>query len=174
MGNFSETLTTSEKAILKQRRFRDKGRAQPKLGVDHVSHMVNLAPLDAGLSYLHVLTEKPTNLPYTKPLQATVLAVAKSPIFIKTLEIVVDKVATGRRLLLMVEQPYYLSLLYASLLKARIRVVIISSATPPTERSLRADMFNDETSNVDVLVTSTAIASYGINFHRACSDGVLL
>lgn len=34
--------------------------------------------------------------------------------------------------------------------------------------------FNDPTSDVNVFVTSLALASYGLNFHRCCARGLVL
>ncbi|KLU82859.1 hypothetical protein MAPG_01927 [Magnaporthiopsis poae ATCC 64411] len=103
-----DNLTMSEKAILRRRQARDKGEAQPKLGVGHLKHMISLAPMDAGLSYQHILTEDSRNLPHTEPLQAAVRALSTCPAMVQAFDIVRTKTAAGKRVLLMVEQPHCL------------------------------------------------------------------
>lgn len=57
---------------------------------------------------------------------------------------------------------------------AGLNTLVVRSVNTQQERDRAKTKFNDKSSGVDVLITSTQLNSFGVNYQKNCSDGIVL
>ncbi|KAM0326629.1 hypothetical protein ACHAQA_006498 [Verticillium albo-atrum] len=98
----------------------------------------------------------------------------KSPKYAFTLAEAVRCHQRGERLIIYVTNPVTLQIMNALLVLAGLKAINIKSAHAPAERDAAVAKFNSPSADVDVLITSSRLAIFGVNYHFACHQGIVM
>ncbi|KAK1503144.1 uncharacterized protein CCOS01_17083 [Colletotrichum costaricense] len=155
-------------------RAKAKRRPAPTAGVKEVNNVIS-KDVTHGLQYYYFATR--TDPDMGCPVDAVLLArwvIAKSPKAAWCLSYALKLSEEGKRCLFYTVNPLTSMMLAALFRICGLETLAIRSSNNQSERDRMIADFNDPNTKVDVMVTSSLLAAFGVNYHNACHHGVIM
>ncbi|OIW25504.1 hypothetical protein CONLIGDRAFT_717269 [Coniochaeta ligniaria NRRL 30616] len=146
----------------------------PILGVSHVENIIS-NDRDGGLSLQWALTTRERRMVCPADRMALMsFSASDSPILIVGINRMWQHLKEGKRVIMMVDNPWAQQELIMLLSVMSVEVVSIRANHTAEQREEAVAAFTNPASNVQVFVSSLSVSVFGLNLHQCCSRGILL